>query len=74
MGEKEDIQRKFSVGLKSAMKKKGLSMRKLAAAAGLEYAHVQRIASGKVNIELSTIIALAEGLEISPSELFSYYH
>lgn len=55
------------------MKKKELSMRKLAAAAGLEYAHVQRIASGKVNIELSTIVALADGLDMTLSELFSYY-
>lgn len=55
------------------MKAKGLSLHQLAAEADLEYAHVQRIASGKVNLELTTVIALADGLGMTPVELFSYY-
>ncbi|MGX5853758.1 helix-turn-helix domain-containing protein [Dyadobacter jiangsuensis] len=54
-------------------KKKNLSLRKLADASGLEYSQVQRIAKGKVNLALTTIVALCEGLEISPSELFKNF-
>jgi len=70
---KESIQIKFGHALKKAMKAKGLSLHQLAAEADLEYAHVQRIASGKVNLELTTVIALADGLGMTPVELFSYY-
>ncbi len=64
---------RFGDAVLKAIKDKNLSIRKLAASAGLEYAHLQRITKGKVNVELSTILAIAEGLEITPSELFNYY-
>jgi transcriptional regulator with XRE-family HTH domain len=70
---KESIQLRFGSALKKAMKAKKMSLHQLAAEADLEYAHVQRIATGKVNLELTTIIALANGLKMSPVELFSYY-
>lgn len=73
MGNKELNQQKFANAVLKAAEKKDLSLRKLAASSGLEFSQVQRIAKGKVNLALSTIISLAEGLEISPSELFGYY-
>lgn len=70
---KETKQEKFAKALLELTKSKGLSLRKLAAASGLEYSQVQRVSKGKVNVTLTTIIALCEGLDVSPSELFSYY-
>ena len=71
MENKEQILQRFAEAILGAAKEKDLSLRKLAASSGLEYAQVQRIAKGKVNLALTTIVALCEGLEISPSELFS---
>jgi transcriptional regulator with XRE-family HTH domain len=73
MESKEQKQEKFANAVLKAAQEKNLSLRKLAAASGLEYSQVQRICKGKVNLALSTIISLAEGLEITPAELFSYY-
>jgi transcriptional regulator with XRE-family HTH domain len=73
MDGKKEIQAKFGSALKKALKQKKLSLRKLAIEADMEYAHVQRIATGKVNLELTTIIALSNGLKITPEELFSFY-
>ena len=73
MDTKEEIQIKFGKAVKMLIEEKGMSIHKLAAAAGLEYAHVQRITAGKVNLELSTIIALCRGLGVSTDQLFSAY-
>lgn len=73
MESKETKQEKFAKALLELTKSKDLSLRKLAAASGLEYSQVQRISKGKVNLTLTTVIALCEGLEVSPSELFSHY-
>ena len=73
MGSKEINQQKFAQAVLRAAEDKELSLRKLAAASGLEFSQVQRIAKGKVNLALSTIISLSEGLEITPAELFRYY-
>ncbi|REA60190.1 hypothetical protein DSL64_16080 [Dyadobacter luteus] len=74
MESKEERQEKFAKAVLTVAEERGLSLRKLAAASGLEYSQVQRICKGKVNPALSTIISLAEGLEVSPSELFAYYN
>ncbi|PSK90838.1 helix-turn-helix domain-containing protein [Taibaiella chishuiensis] len=73
MDTKEEIQIKFGKAIKLLIEEKGMSIHKLAAAAGLEYAHVQRITAGKVNLELSTIIALCRGLRISSDRFFFVY-
>lgn len=73
MESKEEYKINFGNAVLKALKDKNLSIRKLAASSGMEYSHLQRITKGKVNVELSTILSIAEGLEITPSELFSYY-
>lgn len=73
MESKEQILQRFAEAVVDAAKEKNLSLRKLAASSGLEYSQVQRITKGKVNIALTTVIALCEGLEISPAELFSKF-
>ncbi len=48
------------------------SLRSFAARAGLEYSHVQRITKGKVDVALTTLFSLAEGLKISPKDLLDF--
>jgi transcriptional regulator with XRE-family HTH domain len=71
MESKEITLQRFADAVLDAAKEKNLSLRKLAASSGLEYSQVQRIAKGKVNLALTTIIALCEGLDISPADLFA---
>ena len=49
-----------------------LSHRQFALQSNLEYSHVQRITKGKVDLTLTTIVALAKGLEISPDLLMKF--
>lgn len=69
MERKEKIKKEFGNCLQRLRIEKNLSIRKLASGSGLEYSQVQRIENGKVNVALTTIYALAEGLELDPSEL-----
>lgn len=46
-----------------------MSIRQLAAAADLEYSQVQRIEKAKVNFAFSTLIALAQGLDLEVEDL-----
>lgn len=73
MNNKEKILLRFAAQLTRIRKEKGMSMRQLAAAAGLEYSQVQRIEKGKVNFAFSTLVALAQGLEMDFGELFREY-
>ncbi|MET4138420.1 helix-turn-helix transcriptional regulator [Pedobacter sp. UYP1] len=76
---KEEIKSKFAehliellveYGKKNSVKP---SLRKLATRAELEHSHVQRISKGRVDISLTTIIALAKGLEIEPTRLLECF-
>lgn len=73
MENKVEIQARFGEALLKLIEQKGLSLRKLALASELEYAHVQRISKGKVNLELSSVIALCKGLQITPVQFFEIY-
>jgi transcriptional regulator with XRE-family HTH domain len=70
MNDKERILQKFANNLKKIREDKGLSIRQLAASSGLEYSQLQRIEKGKVNFALTTLVAIAQGLEMEVSELF----
>jgi transcriptional regulator with XRE-family HTH domain len=70
---KTAIPQKFGKAFKKALDDRGLTLRGFAASSGMEYAHIQRIAAGKVNLALSSIISLAEGLDMSFAELATYY-
>ncbi|MDB5229610.1 MAG: hypothetical protein JWN76_415 [Chitinophagaceae bacterium] len=72
--EKENIKLRYAVGLANALKKSQYkSFRDFALNIGFEPSYMQRIASGKVDIALSTSISLAEGLGISYAILSNYY-
>lgn len=49
------------------------SLRKLAAASGVEYAIIQKITSGAKDPQFTTIVALAEGLDISSAALIQAF-
>ena len=49
------------------------SLRKLAAASGVEYSIIQKISSGKKDPQFTTLLAIAEGLNISITELLSQF-
>lgn len=48
------------------------SLRQLSVRAGLEYSQVQRISKGQVDLALTTIVALAQGLEVEASKLLEF--
>lgn len=50
-----------------------VSLRKLAAASGVEYSIIQKISSGQKDPQITTILALVEGMGMSVSEFFSYF-
>lgn len=69
---KEKVLTQFACHLKKLREEQGISIRELAVRSDLEYSQVQRIEKGKVNIALTTVVALAEGLGISPDVLLKY--
>ena len=74
MNSKEKILESFASHLKAIRKAQGISIRELSSRSNLEYSQVQRIEKGKVNIAFTTLIALADGLNIKPSELIKDLH
>jgi len=72
MTAKEKALLKFAAHLKKFREAQDISIRELAARSDLEYSQVQRIEKGKVNIALTTLLALAEGLDVSPDTLLKY--
>jgi transcriptional regulator with XRE-family HTH domain len=73
MTNKEKILIRFAGHLTRLRKEKGYSIRQLAAASGLEYSQIQRIEKGKVNFAFTTLVALAQGLDIDLSQLLEAY-
>ncbi|MBI2284238.1 MAG: helix-turn-helix transcriptional regulator [Bacteroidetes bacterium] len=73
MTNKEKILIRFAAHFTRLRKEKGLSIRQLAAVSGLEYSQIQRIEKGKVNFAFSTLVALAQGLEMELDELLAEY-
>lgn len=58
---------------KSSDKNAISSIRKLAAASGVEYSIIQKITSGKKDPQFTTLLALAEAFNLSVSKLLSGY-
>lgn len=73
MNNKEKILTRFATNLTKLRQAKGLSIRQLAAASGLEYSQIQRIEKGKVNLAFTTLVALAQGLEVDVFVLLQDY-
>lgn len=61
--------KKFGQHLKRLREARGISMRDLAARCDIDYAKISKLENNKANVTLTTLIELAEGLEIHLSEL-----
>lgn len=73
MNNREKILTRFAANLTKLRQAKGLSIRQLAAASGLEYSQIQRIEKGKVNLAFTTLVALAQGLDVDVYVLLQDY-
>jgi len=69
MDRKEEALRQFGRRLTALRQQKGLSIRQLAIAAGLEYRQIEQIEAGRVNLLFTTLLALAKGLGVAPDQL-----
>jgi transcriptional regulator with XRE-family HTH domain len=70
--EKQKTLLKFASHLNKLRDEQGISIRELASRSALEYSQVQRILKGKVNLSLTTIVSLADGLNLPQSDLLNY--
>jgi len=50
-----------------------ISLRKLAASSGIEYAIIQKIAVGKKNPAYTTLVAIADGFNLTLTEFFEFH-
>jgi len=73
MTNKEKILIRFAAHLTKLRNDKGFSIRQLAAISGLEYSQIQRIEKGKVNFAFTTLVTLAQALEMDLEELLAGY-
>lgn len=64
--------KKFGKHLEKLRNDKKLSLRKLADIADVDFSQIHRIEKGLSNPKLIMILALAEALEITPSELLDF--
>jgi transcriptional regulator with XRE-family HTH domain len=61
----------FGEKLEKTQTAKGLSLRALADTAEMDFGNISEIENGKINPSLTTIVLLAQALEVSPGELIS---
>jgi transcriptional regulator with XRE-family HTH domain len=64
--------KKFGLQLRKLREKKGLSVRELSSRCDVEYAKISRLENNKANLTLTTLLELAEGLEIHPKDLLDF--
>lgn len=61
--------KKFASHLTKLRKGKGLSLRELSARCDVDYGKISKLENNKANLTLTTLIELAEGLEVHPKTL-----
>ena len=67
-GDKKRL-KKFAAQLTKLRKAKGLSMRELSSRCDVDYGKISKLENNKANLTLTTLIELAEGLEVHPRDL-----
>lgn len=67
-----ELQMKFGENLQKLRIERKMSLREMAIKCDLDNSNMSKIENGKSNIQLSTLIELAKGLDIKPSQLLSY--
>ncbi|WKB81807.1 helix-turn-helix transcriptional regulator [Cellulophaga lytica] len=61
----------FGKQIKQLRVEKKLSLRELSIRCNIDYSDISKIEKGKRNIQLSTLLELAKGLEVHPKELLN---
>jgi transcriptional regulator with XRE-family HTH domain len=69
MERNEKSLRRFGQLLTAMREQRNLDIRELASRSGMDSRQLTRIEAGNVNIQFTTILALARGLGISPQKL-----
>ena len=62
----------FGKNLEKIRTEKGLSYRQLAQRCDVDFSEISKIEKGERNIQITTIVELAKGLNKSPKELFDF--
>lgn len=70
-GREQKILKDFGESLKKFRTDKKLSLRALADIAEMDFGNINEIENGKINPSLTTIVLLAEALEIDPTDFFT---
>jgi len=69
---KKDFQILFGKKLEEIRTAKKLSYRQLAQRCDLDHSDISKIEKGETNIQLSSVLQLAKGLNVPPKELFDF--
>jgi transcriptional regulator with XRE-family HTH domain len=64
--------KKFGALVGKLRKEQNLSLRELSYACNIDYSKIGKIEKGQVNITLTTLLDLAKGLNVDPSELLAF--
>ncbi|CAH0195607.1 helix-turn-helix transcriptional regulator [Chryseobacterium sp. Bi04] len=70
--EKTAFLKSFGKRIEVLRKEKKLSLRQLSQNCDIDYSDISKIEKGLRNIQISTILELAKGLEVHPQELFNF--
>lgn len=62
----------FGMHVRKIREEKGIGMRKFALIADMEYSQLSKIERGVSNPTISTVLALAQALEVSHTEMFAF--
>lgn len=68
----QELQTQFGENLRKIRFREGLSLRKVAENCELDDSNISKIENGKFNVQLSTIMELAKGLNIAAKELLDF--
>jgi len=66
------VLQKFGDHVKELREGKNLTLRELSAACEIDNSKISRIEMGKMNITILTLLELASGLELPPSDLMDF--
>lgn len=69
---KKEILSLFGKRIELLRKDQKLSLRQLAQCCDVDFSDISKIEKGERNIQMTTILELAKGLEVHPKELFDF--
>ncbi len=70
--EKIEFLKSFGKRIQLLREEKQLSLRQLAQNCEIDYSDISKIEKGLRNIQMSTIVELAKGLDVAPKKLFDF--